>query len=68
MRQVCTTEKLGVVRPEDVVVSKAMIEVGLSVLEETDDRPLSRATVERAFQEMCLCAVREAVRENTDRK
>lgn len=60
MQQVCTTEKLGSLHPEDVIVSEAMIEVGLSVLEETDDRPLSRATVERAFREMCLCGFQES--------
>lgn len=47
-------------RPEDIVVSRAMIEVGLAVLEEADDRPLSRSTVERAFQQMCHCGFRES--------
>lgn len=68
MHQLSAIGALGALRPDDVVVSKAMIEVGLSVLEETDDRPLSHATVGRAFQEMCLCAMREAARGNTDRK
>lgn len=48
-------------QPEDIVVSRAMIEVGLAVLEETEDRPLSRSTVERAFQQMCHCGFRESV-------
>lgn len=47
-------------QPEDIVVSRAMIEAGLAALEETDDRPLSRSTVERAFQQMCHCALQEA--------
>lgn len=47
-------------QPEDIVVSKAMIEAGLAVLEETDDRPLSRSTVERAFQQMCHCGFQES--------
>lgn len=34
-----------------------MIEAVMSILEETDDQPLSRLTVERAFQEMFLCAL-----------
>lgn len=46
-------------QPEDIVVSKAMIEVGLAVLEETEDRPLSRSTVERAFRQMCYCGCQE---------
>lgn len=45
--------------PEDIPVSTAMIEAGLEVLEETDERPLSRLTVERAFQAMFLCALTE---------
>lgn len=48
-------------RPEDIIVSRAMIEAGLAVLEETDDRPLSRSTVEKAFQQMCHCGFRESV-------
>ncbi|MNS45363.1 hypothetical protein D3C72_778300 [compost metagenome] len=47
-------------RAEDIVVSRGMIEVGLAVLEETDDRPLSRLTVERAFREMCLRGLQES--------
>lgn len=61
MQQVLLTASVGVFQPEDIVVSKAMIEVGLAVLEETDDRPLSRSTVERAFQQMCHCGFRESV-------
>lgn len=45
---------------EDIVVSMGMIEAGLAVLEETDDRPLSRLTVERAFQQMCLRSLQES--------
>lgn len=45
--------------PEDIPVTSATIEAGLEVLEETDERPLSRLTVERAFQAMCLCALTE---------
>ena len=51
--------------PEHIPVSAAMIEAGLSVLEETDEWPLSRLTVERAFQEMCLCGLRESVLESS---
>ena len=50
----------GSIRAEDIVVSSAMIEVGLAVLEETENRPLSRLTVERAFQEMCLRGLQES--------
>ena len=46
-------------KSEDILVSSAMIEIGLIILEETDERPLSRSTVERAFREMCLCALKE---------
>lgn len=53
------------IRAEDIVVTSAMIEAGLAVLEETDDLPLSRFTVERAFQEMCLCALKEESREGS---
>lgn len=49
-------------RAEDIPVSPSMIEAGLSVLEETDDRPLSRFTVERAFQAMWLCGFLESGR------
>lgn len=51
---------------EDIPVSAAMIEIGLSVLEETDDRPISRLTIERAFQEMYLCGFRESVSASSD--
>lgn len=54
------TAPVAAFRPEDIVVSKAMIEVGLAVLEETDDRPLSRSTVEKAFQQMCHCGFQES--------
>lgn len=47
---------------EDIPVSRAMIEVGLAVLEETEEWPLSRSTVERAFQEMYLCGFLESER------
>ncbi|MNE95746.1 hypothetical protein D3C77_367010 [compost metagenome] len=53
------------VRAENIIVSSAMIEAGLAVLEETDDRPLSRATVERAFQAMCLCGLQESAPESS---
>ena len=49
-------------RAEDIPVSPSMVEAGLAVLEETDDRPLSRFTVERAFQAMYLCGFLESVR------
>jgi hypothetical protein len=54
-------------RPEDIPVSSSMVEAGLAVLEETDDRPLSRFTVERAFQAMCLCGLAESLRESSSR-
>lgn len=54
-------------RAEDIPVSTSMIEAGLEVLEETDDRPLSRFTVERAFQAMCLCGLAESAREFSSR-
>ncbi|MOA38365.1 hypothetical protein D3C78_1600420 [compost metagenome] len=60
MLHVSLAGEVSVLRPEDIIVSEAMIEVGLAVLEETDDRPLSRATVERAFQEMCLCGLQQS--------
>ena len=49
-------------RAEDIPVSPSMVEAGLSVLEETYDRPLSRFTVERAFQAMYLCGFLESLR------
>lgn len=51
---------------EDIPVSKAMVEAGLAVLEETGEWPLSRSTVERAFQEMYLCGFRESVAASYD--
>lgn len=60
MQHVGLAGEVSVLRPEDIIVSEEMIEVGLAVLEETDDRPLSRATVERAFQEMCLCGLQQS--------
>lgn len=54
-------------RAEVIPVSASMIEAGLAVLEETDDRPLSRSTVERAFQAMCLCGLAESARESSSR-
>ncbi|RMS14578.1 hypothetical protein ALP72_02141 [Pseudomonas coronafaciens pv. coronafaciens] len=53
-------------RAEDIPVSSLMIETGLAILEETNDQPLSRLTVERAFQEMFLCALRVSVGESSD--
>ncbi len=47
---------------EDIPVSVAMVDAGLAVLEETDDWPISRSRVERAFQEMCLCGFLESER------
>lgn len=47
---------------EDIPVSAAMVEAGLAVLEEIDDWPISRARVERAFQEMYLCGFLESER------
>lgn len=52
-------------RAEEIPVSASMIEAGLAVLEETDDRPVSKFTVERAFQAMCLCGLRESVHESS---
>jgi len=54
----------GSIRAEDIFVSSTMIEAGLAVLEETDSWPLSRVMVERAFQEMCLCGLRESGHES----
>lgn len=67
MERVFLTSTGGEFQPEDIVVSRAMIEAGLAVLEETDDRPLSRSTVERAFQQMCHCGFRESVASSCDR-
>lgn len=50
--------------PEDVPVSAAMIDAGLEILEEIDERPLSRIRVERAFQAMYLCGFQESGRES----
>lgn len=51
---------------EDIPVSRAMVDVGLAVLEETGDWPISRSTVERAFQEMYLCGFRESASASFD--
>lgn len=53
-------------RTEDIPVSSMMIETGMAMLEGADDRPPSRLTVERAFQEMFLCALRVSVGESSD--
>ena len=47
---------------EDIQVSDSMIEAGMAVLEETGTWPISRFTVERAFQAMCRCAIEESPR------
>jgi hypothetical protein len=54
-------------RAENIPVSASMIEAGLAVLEETNDRPLSRLTVERAFQAMCLRSLEESSLETSSR-
>ncbi|ODB39973.1 hypothetical protein A9L43_15260 [Pseudomonas mosselii] len=68
MERVVLTATGMELQPEDIIVSRTMIEVGLAILEETDDRPLSRSTVERAFQQMCHCALQEASLARTDLK
>lgn len=50
--------------PEEIPVSAAMIEAGLDILEEIDERPLSRLRVERAFQAMYLCGFQESAHES----
>lgn len=50
--------------PEDIPVSAAMVEAGLEILEEIDERPLSRLRAERAFQAMYLCGFQESGRES----
>jgi hypothetical protein len=67
MRIVCSGLPSSNFSAMDIVVTPAMIDVGLSVLEETDDRPLLRSTVERAFQEMCFLSLREVTDECADR-
>lgn len=51
---------------DDIPVSEKMVEAGLAILEETGDWPISRATVERAFQEMYLCGFRESASVSSD--
>lgn len=57
-----TQQRASELMPEDVPVSAEMIEAGLEILEEIDERPLSRIRVERAFQAMYLCGFQESGR------
>lgn len=59
-----TKQRASLVMPEDIPVSAAMVEAGLEILEEIDERPLSRLRVERAFQAMYLCGFQESGRES----
>lgn len=59
-RQPVDRVSLAGIAAEDIAVSSGMIEAGLAVLEETNDQPLSRLTVERAFQQMCLRGLQES--------
>ena len=51
---------------DDIHVSDGMIEAGLAVLEEVDELPVSHFRLERAFQAMCVRALQEEARANTD--
>ena len=59
-----TKQRASLVMPEDIPVSAAMVEAGLEILEEIDERPLSRLRAERAFQAMYLCGFQESGRES----
>lgn len=65
MEKLCFGEDHASISADDIPVSAAMVEAGLAVLEETDAWPLSRLTVERAFQAMFHCALRGSVAESS---
>ena len=60
MTKPCLNADHASISAQNIPVSSAMVEVGLGVLEETNNWPISRPTAERAFQEMYLCGFLES--------
>lgn len=51
---------------EEVPVTWAMLQAGMSVIEETDEWPISYSRLEKAFQEMVRCGQQEALLGSSD--
>ena len=62
-KQWCVSGPARNIEASEIVVSDAMIDAGLEILEEVDEWPVTRFRLERAFQAMCLQSLKESVHE-----
>ncbi len=59
-REWCGSVPVKNIEASEIVVSDAMIDTGLEILEEVDEWPVTRFRLERAFQAMCLQSLKES--------